>query len=484
MKRARIRSTIFNLLFFSVTGIMAVAYIPALLLPRKEFVRLVELWLMVVTALEYVVLGLKYEVRGRENLPKNQPFIVAAKHQSAYEAMKIHLLFKDPAIILKRELLWIPLFGWYLQKAGMIAIDRSTPEKALRSIADGALRVKNEGRPIVIFPQGTRVSPGAEIAYKPGIARIAEITGLPVIPMALNSGIFWPRNAWFKSPGRVTFQLLKPLAVSGDRHGFMSELEKKTEETTNILIEHALRLREGHRKINRVVKIAIGLLITMGLVGFYLLWWQMVAETIRTDYIASHTPGDVPPVITGFPGVMKADLAMEVISTPEGRLTIKDIHAQGIPLPYMPIFITTGEIRITDINWNTPLIFDNLNAKLTYAGGALTIKDSMLSLGDFRAGITGKIDASEKMPVIQLDIALSNYQPFLQNLAGMGIIDSRTAMFTTAAFNALANAEGVARVPVTQSGRTLYAGPFAIAELPSTADPQSEATDNPQAQAP
>ena len=148
MKRAWIRSALFNVIFFGVTFILCIAYIPALLLPRKVFTGLVRFWVHICTFLECTILGLSYEVRGRENLPQNGPYIIAAKHQSMYETIKLRVLFPDPAIILKKELLSIPLLGWYLKKSGVIAIDRGTPETALKSIGDGAIEMAAAGRPL------------------------------------------------------------------------------------------------------------------------------------------------------------------------------------------------------------------------------------------------------------------------------------------------------------------------------------------------
>ena len=155
--------------------------------------------------LEKYILGLTYEVRGQEHLPEQGSYIIAAKHQSSYETFKLHTLFGDPAIVLKKELLRIPLWGMYLKKSDVIAIDRSSPKTAIKSIKDGAQHVKEQGRPIIIFPQGTRVSidtTAQEKPYKIGIMRLQEATNLPIIPMAINTGYFQPKHKWCKKPGK------------------------------------------------------------------------------------------------------------------------------------------------------------------------------------------------------------------------------------------------------------------------------------------
>jgi len=193
--------------------------------------------------LERWILNLKYEVRGAEHLPTSGAYIVASKHQSAFETMKLHILFKDPAVILKKELLSIPLWGWYLAKSDVIAIDRSSRSAAVESIKAGALHMKEMGRPIVIFPQGTRVYPETttkEKPYKIGVARVQDATQLPIIPMAMNAGVYWPRNAFWKSSGTVVFEFLPPIEAGIDSTTLMTALEDGIENTSNALMKEAM----------------------------------------------------------------------------------------------------------------------------------------------------------------------------------------------------------------------------------------------------
>lgn len=245
-KKYYIRSTLFNLAFYLVTFICCVLALPAIVLSHHAFVRyVVEPWERVVHFLECALMGITYEVRGLENLPENGPYLIAAKHQSPYETLKLHLLFKRPAIILKQELLRIPLFGRYLQKADLIPIDRSSPEKAITSIQEGAKTAAAEGRPIIIFPQGTRVDPDVPASkerYKVGIIRIQEAIDLPIIPMALNCGMFWPRKGWLKHPGKAVFEFLPPIPP-GDRSEKLKALEVSLEEASNRLRDEELQKR-------------------------------------------------------------------------------------------------------------------------------------------------------------------------------------------------------------------------------------------------
>lgn len=244
MKKIEIftRSTIFNVAFFAMTLTMALLSLPATFMGRSKAMAIAHLWVRTVYRLEKTILGLDYEIRGLENLPRGQPFLLAAKHESAYETMKLHILFDDPAIVLKQELLRIPVWGRFLGKIDPIAIDRSNRETAMKSLIDGTLHVKAQGRPIVIFPQGTRVSSDAtlhEKPYKAGIAKMYHASGLPIVPMALNSGIFWPRSGWIKRPGRVIFEFMPPIQPGKTIPEVMSALSTELERASNALTREA-----------------------------------------------------------------------------------------------------------------------------------------------------------------------------------------------------------------------------------------------------
>lgn len=211
---------------------------PMLLMPRKKFMHLIHFWAKGVDFLEAVILNLRYEVRGLEHFPKGENCIIAAKHMSTYETFKIHSLFQDGAVILKKELFKVPFWGQFLKKSGVIAIDRSTPKQAIKSVNDGAVQAAQDGRTIIIYPQGTRVNPDTttdEVPYKTGIYRIADLTQLPVIPLATNSGCFWPKGQLLKRSGTVVFEFLPEVKMSDDRKAFMQTLENTLEERSKAL---------------------------------------------------------------------------------------------------------------------------------------------------------------------------------------------------------------------------------------------------------
>lgn len=234
------RSILFNILFYGMNGLLCIICIPFIFTPRETALDFIGFYVRCIYWLEKHILGLDYEVRGREHLPVNGPYIIAAKHQSAYETFKLHLLWRDPAIILKRELIRIPLWGKFLARSEPIAINRSNIREALREIVEGAKAVQRQGRVLVIFPQGTRTWPketAKDKPYRVGIIQIREATGMPVIPMALNSGLFWARKGWIKKPGRVIFEFLDPVPANLDSKAAMHDLETRLE-TASAALQH------------------------------------------------------------------------------------------------------------------------------------------------------------------------------------------------------------------------------------------------------
>jgi 1-acyl-sn-glycerol-3-phosphate acyltransferase len=235
-----VRSGIFAASLWIWTLLLSLIYLPLLVLPRRLMRPAVRLWLAGVLGLLRLVCGLTFQVRGAENLPAaGVPVVVASKHQSAFETFAFHLLLNDPAYILKRELLWIPFFGWYLGKSGVIAIDRSAGTKALKAMVKGAEAAAADGRPVVIFPEGTRAAPGARLPYHSGIAMLYGALKLPVVPVALNSGLFWRRRGFLKKPGVITVEALPPIPPGLDRKRFMAELESRIEAASDRLVAEA-----------------------------------------------------------------------------------------------------------------------------------------------------------------------------------------------------------------------------------------------------
>ena len=227
-----LRSALFLVWFLTVSLVLNVACLPVLLLPRRAAVWAANFWARLVLFGLKQITGLGLEVRGHT---PTGPVLIAAKHFSMWETVAILALLRDPAAVLKRELLWIPLYGWYCAKQGMIPIDRKAGARAIRRMHAAAKRAMEAGRPIVIFPEGTRKKPGAPPDYKPGVAGLYALLDLPCVPMAHNSGLFW--SGWFlRKPGTIVVEFLEPIAPGWPRHSFMKILETRTEEAANRLL--------------------------------------------------------------------------------------------------------------------------------------------------------------------------------------------------------------------------------------------------------
>ena len=230
-----LRSLFFNLAFYAWTAFLGIAALPMLLAPRARVMRFGRWWSRTVLDLARAIAGIDYELRGAEHLPGG-PAIIAMKHQSAWDTLGAPALFGDVAIVLKRELLWIPCYGWYARKAGMVPIDRGAGATALKAMVRRAREVVAERRPIVIFPEGTRTAVGAKRPYHPGVAALYTQLGLPVVPVAVNSGLFWPRRRFLKRPGRIIVEVLPPLPPGLDRKAFIAELQSRIEMATERLV--------------------------------------------------------------------------------------------------------------------------------------------------------------------------------------------------------------------------------------------------------
>lgn len=229
--RLFLRSLAFNVAFYvNLIGQMLI-FLPVLFLPRKWGWWIVPFWARSSLWLLKVVAGTKINIRGLENIPDGS-CLVASKHQSLWETFALVPLFESPAFVLKRELNWIPFFGWYALKFRMIGIKRGTGGVGVRSLLDAARDAfELDERQIIIFPEGTRRPVGAPPHYRAGIGALYVDSSLPCLPIALNSGLYWPRRKFIRYPGTITMEILDPIEPGLSQEAFMAELE--------ISIEHA-----------------------------------------------------------------------------------------------------------------------------------------------------------------------------------------------------------------------------------------------------
>jgi len=233
-----VRSIIFNALFYANLIVHLILALPALVLPYgvlhaflRSYTR-ISLWLL------RVVCGIRVEWRGLEHIVSG-PCIIACKHQSMWETFAPFMVLDDPVYVLKRELMWLPLFGWLAHKARSIPVDRNAGMAALARMTARVRQELARGRQVVIFPEGTRRAPGAEPQYRPGIAYLYSRASVPCVPMALNSGLFWPRRSLWRFPGKVIVRVLEPIPPGLERHAFLARLQEVLEAATARLIEES-----------------------------------------------------------------------------------------------------------------------------------------------------------------------------------------------------------------------------------------------------
>lgn len=226
-----LRSFLFLLWFLAITTLLSAVFLPVLILPRRAAVWLARTWSSATFFGLKLFCGLDWEIRGR---PPEGAVLVAAKHMSMWDTLALYLALNQPAIVLKRSLLFIPFYGWFLWKATAIAIDRSAGASALRKMSAAAQKVLGQGRPILIFPEGTRKKPHAPPDYKPGVAGLYALSKVPCVPVALNSGVYW--TGFIKKPGTIVLEFLEPIAPGLKRDTFMALLENRIETATNRLL--------------------------------------------------------------------------------------------------------------------------------------------------------------------------------------------------------------------------------------------------------
>jgi len=234
-----VRSVLFNLLFYLNLLLYMTAALPTLLLPHRALIAFAKSWGRTNLRLLRAICGIDVAWVGLEKIPAG-PLIVAAKHQSTWDTFALLTLFDDPTFIVKRELMWLPLFGWYIWKASMIPVDRGARSQALAAMTVRAHVELVRNRQLVIFPEGTRRAPGAEPAYKFGVAHLYGETGVPCLPIALNSGLAWPRRSFLRHPGTVRVEILDPIPPGLGRTEFFDRLKRDTEVATARLVAAGL----------------------------------------------------------------------------------------------------------------------------------------------------------------------------------------------------------------------------------------------------
>lgn len=233
-----LRSALFQVTFYLAFIVQMIIFTPFyFLLPRKIAYHIAKFWCRGNLFMADKIAGISYEIQGLENLPKGG-CIISAKHQSFWDTFAIVPTFDDPVFILKRELIWIPLFGWYLAKQRMIAIDRSAKARAIPKMIEQANEAMAESRQLIIYPEGTRKVPGDKPDYKYGIAKLYTDLNVPVVPVIQHAGLFWPRKSFLRRAGHIVIRILPPIQPGMNAREFFLHLADYTErESDRLLVE-------------------------------------------------------------------------------------------------------------------------------------------------------------------------------------------------------------------------------------------------------
>ena len=227
-----IRSILFYVFLALWTILMGIICFPYLFVSYQYLRKPVNIWLKGIFKLLQIICNITYEIRGKENIP-SYAVLVASKHQSAFETFALFYHINNSIFIHKRQLFFIPIFGQYLKKINMISIDRSEGTIAMRKMLKQTKQKIQEGKSIIIFPEGTRKKPGENPDYKTGIAGIYKNLETEVLPVAVNSGHYWPKHTFIKKPGKIIIKFLQPIPTKLEKKEFLERIESVIEEETN-----------------------------------------------------------------------------------------------------------------------------------------------------------------------------------------------------------------------------------------------------------
>lgn len=328
-----VRSFLFNTLFFPWTFLASFMAQLGIFFGQAYVVRIAYLWGVGVHSLLIWFVGMRYEIRGQGNWD-GKPGLIACKHESTLETSAIQMLCYNAAIVLKKELTWIPLFGHSTILAGVIPINRSKGRSVLPQIVEGAKRFFTQGRSLFLFPEGTRRDAHVPTSLKPGIATLYDELNVPVYPIALNTGLVWGRRSFIKRPGRVIYEFLPPIMPGLSKQDFLEKL-------TQVLEEGRVRLQEEVKgetpkpRLSNGGLLSIGVLLLLGLI--YTGLWYASAHKLEAQLSALKTSlqekgislSFVHKDTKGFPFHIKAHLEEVRLSHPLGAATCSGVLTIG-----------------------------------------------------------------------------------------------------------------------------------------------------------
>lgn len=483
---AFIKSFIFNIAFYVYTAFCCFALVFAFALPRKAaFVFVQTLYFKGIVWVERIFLGLNYRVTGREHLPTDKSYILAVKHYSTYETLKMPVIFGDIAIILKKELTWIPFWGWYTLKTGMIPVDRGAKGKALASLLEGGKRVIAQKRPILIFPQGTRVDADdttAEKPYKIGIAKIAEALNLPVVPVALNSAAFWPKKAFVKKSGVVDFKILPMIPAGLPAAELLKRLEDTIEPESRRLMANAQIKKRGG---------AGWVVFALFLLGLWAAWWHTAAYAVKQQLARMPQTISSPnaPVIDGFPMQLHVKMTEVAYKTPSGSVFVPLAEAKIWPVPGgagqigTPIGFTADAVRNErEISFTADDYRLDFRLPVLWkprAQWALQLRGVTLTSGNIAIRGEGAIDVPMSQAPINgtLSMAVAGYKDAIEMLINNELVEADQARMASAFFDAMAVAQGggdALRFPLNVKDDVVYAGFLRLLDLKDLRSPTGQ----------
>lgn len=237
-----LRSALFNVVFYANLILQMIVLTPVyFLMPRKASWIVPKTWAKTNHALMRVLVGTTFEIEGLENLPADGVYILSPKHQSFWDVYALLPWLSDPFFILKKELMRIPLFGWYVAKQRMVPVDRAARGRAMAAVMERTKQEMATGRQLIIYPEGTRKPPGAAPDYKYGIARLYRDLQVPVVPVVMHPGLFWPRRSLRRYPGHFKVRILPPIPPGLDADAFLTRLIDTTETASDQLLVETLR---------------------------------------------------------------------------------------------------------------------------------------------------------------------------------------------------------------------------------------------------
>ena len=231
-----IKSIIFYILLFIWTILLGITFVPLLLLPKERLYQPIYFWIRGIFLILRIVCGVAFTIKGKDYIKTNNAKIIASKHQSAFETLLLFYLIPKAMFIHKYELFFIPIFGLFLKKLNMVSINRLGGPKELKKMLESSKTKIENGHTLIIFPEGTRKKPGDVADYKPGVAGIYNNLDTNVIPVALNSGLFWPKNSFNIKPGKIIIEFLPPINKGLSKETFLKTLEKVIEDKVSNLI--------------------------------------------------------------------------------------------------------------------------------------------------------------------------------------------------------------------------------------------------------